>query len=88
MNWIHVVIPVYNAVLYLRETVESVLKQPYKRIDIVLVDDGSTDGTSELCDEIANTEERVNVIHQINSGVSVARNRGIEYFLNQGSIGS
>lgn len=56
MNKIHVVIPVYNAVSYLVETVKSVLNQPYKDIDIVLVDDGSNDGSSELCDIISNIE--------------------------------
>ena len=53
MSKIHVVIPVYNAKKYLQQAVDSVLDQPYKGIDIVLVDDGSTDGSAELCDEIA-----------------------------------
>ena len=83
MNYIHVIIPVYNAKKYLRDTVQSVLNQPYKGIDIVLVDDGSTDGSSALCDEIALLEDRVAVMHQKNSGVSVARNAGIEYMLSR-----
>lgn len=81
MSKIHVVIPVYNAKKYLQQAVDSVLDQPYKGIDIVLVDDGSTDGSAELCDEIAQREERVNVIHQANGGVSSARNTGIEHVL-------
>lgn len=81
--WIHVVIPVYNAKKYLKEAVDSVLGQPYRAIDIVLVDDGSTDGSSELCDEIARGCDRIHVIHQANGGVSKARNTGIEYILSQ-----
>lgn len=81
MSKIHVIIPVYNAKKFLREAVDSVLNQPYKGIDIVLVNDGSTDGSAELCDEIAANKERVSVIHQENGGVSRARNTGIEYAL-------
>lgn len=80
-TWIHVVIPVYNAKKYLKEAVDSVLNQPYQAIDIVLVDDGSTDGSTELCDEIARGCDRIHVIHQANGGVSRARNTGIEYIL-------
>ena len=83
MSKIHVIIPVYNAKKFLREAVDSVLNQPYKGIDIVLVNDGSTDGSAELCDEIAANEERVSVIHQANTGVSAARNAGIECVLKQ-----
>lgn len=85
MPQIHVIIPVYNAKKFLRQAVDSVLNQPYKGIDIVLVNDGSTDGSAELCDEIATREERVNVLHQKNSGVSVARNAGIELVLKNGT---
>ena len=88
MTKIHVIIPVYNAKKYLREAVDSVLNQPYKNIDIVLVNDGSTDGSAELCDEIVKKEERVSVIHQTNTGVSAARNAGIEFVLNKGIEGA
>lgn len=81
MNQIHVVIPVYNAKPYLREAVNSVLNQPYKGIDIILVDDGSTDGSGALCDMLAAENSRISVIHQENSGVSAARNAGIEAVL-------
>ena len=87
MALIHVVIPVYNAKRFLEETVASVLNQPCKDIDIVLVNDGSADGSAALCDEISAREERVSVIHQENSGVSVARNVGIEYFLSNKTEG-
>lgn len=82
MSFLHVVIPVYNAAPFLRETVASVLNQPYQGIEIVLVDDGSTDGSGRLCDELAAQNDRVTVIHQENAGVSAARNVGIRHFLD------
>lgn len=82
-TWIHVVIPVYNAKKYLKEAVCSVLEQPYCAIRIVLVDDGSTDGSSQLCDELATEFDRIHVIHQANAGVSTARNTGIEFVLRE-----
>lgn len=79
---LYVVIPVYNAKEYLQTAVDSVLGQPYQKISIVLVDDGSTDGSSQLCDELAQENNRVTVLHQKNAGVSAARNAGIEYVLS------
>lgn len=73
-----VIVPVYNTRAYLRECFDSLLSQHYSNIEIVVVDDGSTDGSAELCDEYANHESRVKVYHQQNSGVSSARNLGIE----------
>lgn len=84
MAKIHVIIPVYNAEAYLQEAVDSVLSQPYKGIDIVLVNDGSTDKSAKLCNEIATHEDRVYVIHKENGGVASARNAGIEYVLQKG----
>ena len=81
MALIHVIIPVYNAEAYLRQTVASVLEQPSGDIDIVLVNDGSTDGSVSICDELAANQSRIHVIHQKNAGVSAARNAGIEHFL-------
>lgn len=62
-----VVIPVFNCKGYIREAVDSVLGQPYQKISIVLVDDGSTDGSGQLCDEIAKESNRVTVLHQKNA---------------------
>ena len=81
-----VVIPVYNAKKYLYEAVSSVLNQKYKKIEIILIDDGSCDGSSEICDNLAQRSERIFVIHQKNSGVSAARNAGIDYVLNKYDI--
>lgn len=81
---IFVIIPVYNAEKYLQQAVDSVLNQPFKNIQIVLVNDGSIDGSALLCNQIAEKEERVSVIHQENQGAAIARNSGIEYVLEIG----
>ena len=78
---IGVIIPVYNCREYLRQAVESVISQPYQRIKVILVDDGSTDGSSLLCDELANQNERIKVLHQSNRGVAEAGNEGLRYIL-------
>jgi len=74
---VSVVIPVYNVKPYLERCVNSVLRQTYKDLEIILVDDGSTDGSGELCDDIATRDHRIRVIHQENQGLSGARNAGI-----------
>ncbi len=72
-----VVIPVYQAKRDLERCVLSWLVQTEKELELILVDDGSTDGSAELCDKLAGSHTRVRVIHQSNSGVSAARNAGI-----------
>lgn len=81
MAFIYVIIPCYNVEAYLEQAVASVLGQPYKGMEVVLVDDGSPGKTPQLCDEIAEREPRVHVLHQENGGVARARNKGIEYVL-------
>ena len=76
---VSVVIPVYNVKPYLERCVRSVLSQTYKDLEIILVDDGSTDGSGDLCDQIAAGESRITVIHQQNQGLSGARNTGIRH---------
>ena len=75
---ISVIIPVYNTENWLRECVESVLSQTYQNLEILLIDDGSTDSSSILCDSYAQTYEQVKVYHQINQGLSAARNTGLD----------
>lgn len=75
---VSVIIPVYNVKPYLERCVKSVLRQTYKDIEVILVDDGSKDGSGELCDQIALTDKRIYVIHQANQGLSGARNTGIQ----------
>ncbi len=72
-----VIIPVYNISAYLEECVQSVLRQTYVDYEIILVDDGSTDGSSLLCDEFSAHDARIRVIHKENGGLSDARNAGL-----------
>lgn len=73
---ISVIIPVYNVEKYLRQCVDSVLAQTYQNIEIILVDDGSTDNSGEICEDYTSKDKRIKVIHQKNAGLSEARNRG------------
>lgn len=73
-----VVVPVYNMAQYLERAVETLLKQTYKDIEIILVDDGSTDNGPELCDQLAEKYDIIRTIHKENGGLSSARNCGIE----------
>ncbi len=75
---ISVVIPVYNVEAYLRECVDSVLDQTFQDFEIILVDDGATDSSGAICDEYAQKDERIRVIHQPNGGLSAARNTGLD----------
>ena len=75
---ISVIIPVYNVKPYLRMCADSVFSQTFRNLEIIFVDDGSTDGSGELCDELAAEDPRVRVIHQENGGLSAARNTGID----------
>lgn len=72
-----VIVPVYNAKKYLTECTESILDQTFHDLELILVDDGSTDGSGELCDEIASGDSRVTVLHQRNAGVTKARKEGL-----------
>lgn len=73
-----IIVPVYNILEYLPRCVHSISTQTYRNLEILLVDDGSTDGTGELCDELATEDERIRVIHKENGGSSSARNLAIE----------
>lgn len=75
---ISVIIPVYNVEKYLKNCLDSVIKQTYNNIEIILVDDGSPDNCPDICDEYASKDTRINVIHKQNGGLSDARNVGIE----------
>ena len=75
---ISVIVPVYNASRYLRRCVESIINQTYQQLEIILIDDGSTDESSSICYEYANKDKRVTVIHKENGGVSSARNMGMD----------
>lgn len=75
---VSIIVPVHNVTQYIARCVESLQNQEYSDIEIILVDDGSTDSSGCICDRYANADARIKVIHQENSGVSSARNTGIK----------
>ena len=75
---ISIIVPVYNSEEYLRLCIESVINQSYKNIEIILINDGSTDNSGEICNTYANNDNRIRVIHTKNNGPATARNIGIE----------
>ena len=78
MPIISVIIPVYNIEAYLKKCIDCVLEQTLRDIEIILVDDGSTDGSGVICDEYSQIDDRIKVIHKVNQGLSCARNDGIK----------
>ena len=79
MAMVSVIVPVYNVEKYLHRCVDSILAQMFTDFELILVDDGSTDNCGAICDEYAQKDSRVHVIHQENSGLSAARNAGIDW---------
>ena len=75
---ISIIVPVYKVEKYLEKCVNSILKQTYTNLEIILVDDGSPDKCGQLCDELAKTDDRIKVFHKENGGLSDARNYGVE----------
>lgn len=75
---ISIIIPVYNVEKYLRSCLDSIIEQSYKNIEVILINDGSTDSSAKICDEYALKDFRIKVVHKKNEGVSSARNIGIE----------
>lgn len=74
---ISVIVPVYNVAQYLPQCMDSILSQDYEKLEVILIDDGSTDNSGELCDAYARRDSRVRVIHQTNSGAAAAKNTGL-----------
>ena len=75
---VSIIVPIYNSGLYLEKCIESIIDQTYRDIEIILVDDGSTDNSREICQYYAQRDNRVKLVSQTNKGVSSARNAGIE----------
>lgn len=75
---VSIIIPVYNVSEYLRRGLDSVLSQSFQDFEVILVDDGSTDASGKMCDEYADSDSRIQVIHKENGGVSSARNAGLD----------
>jgi len=75
---ISIIVPIYNVDKYLNKCIESILNQTYTNLEIILIDDGSTDDSGKICDEYAEKDDRIIVIHKENGGVSSARNEGLK----------
>lgn len=75
---ISVIVPIYNVEKYLQECLDSIINQTYKNLEIILVDDGSTDNSGIICNEYAKKDNRIKVIHKKNGGLSSARNAGMD----------
>lgn len=73
-----IVIPIYNKEAYVEVCLKSLLEQDFQDFELIAVDDGSTDGSGDLCDRMAAKDQRIRVIHQKNGGVTAARRRGVE----------
>lgn len=76
---VSVIVPVYNVANYVCKSVESICKQTYSNISILLIDDGSNDGSEKICDNLASQDNRISVIHKENSGIADTRNVGLKY---------
>lgn len=78
-NKICVIVPIYNTESYVKDCINSILAQTFNDLEILLIDDGSTDNCGKICDEYAESDDRIVVIHQANKGVAIARNAGIDW---------
>lgn len=77
-NQVSIIVPVYNTENYLNDCIQSIRNQTYENIEVILINDGSTDTSGVICDEFADKDSRIKVSHQNNSGPSISRNKGIE----------
>ena len=75
---VSVIVPVYNVARYVKKCINSLTEQAYKKLEIIVVDDGATDNSGEICDELAKHDKRITVYHKMNGGLSRARNFGIK----------
>ena len=78
MRKISIIVPVYQAEKYISKCIESIVNQAYKNLEIILIDDGSTDSSGEICDRYGERDKRIVVVHNPNKGVSDARNCGMD----------
>ena len=75
---ISVIIPIYNSEKYIKKCIESIINQTYKNIEVILINDGSTDNSEEICNQYASEDGRIKVINTTNKGVSASRNIGLK----------
>lgn len=78
MTLVSVIVPVYNVEKYMRKCIDSIINQTYTNLEIILVDDGALDRSGEICDEYAQIDPRIKVLHKKNGGLASARNAGIK----------
>lgn len=77
MTTVSVIVPIYNGIQYIHRCIDSILSQSFRDFELIIVDDGSSDGSEKICDDYAALDSRVRVIHKLNGGVSNARNVGL-----------
>ncbi|MCP1382040.1 glycosyltransferase [Runella salmonicolor] len=80
---ISIIVPVYNAQYFLERCINSIIEQPFKDLEIILINDGSTDRSGEMCDEFAKRDSRIRVLHQTNKGISYTRQFGIDHSVGE-----
>ena len=80
---VSVIVPVYRTLEWLARCVQSITGQTYKNLEIILVDDGSTDESGKICDQYSEIDSRIHVIHKKNGGLSDARNVGLDYAVGE-----
>ena len=80
---VSVIVPVYNVADYLPQCIDSIVRQTYTRLEVLLVDDGSTDSSGDICDQWAARDARIRVIHKLNGGLSDARNAALDVMTGQ-----
>lgn len=78
-----IIVPVYNAENQIKKCIDSILCQNMEEIEVVIVDDGSTDNSGRICDKYAQQDKRIRVIHKKNEGVSIARNTGLDVVVGE-----
>lgn len=78
MEKVSVIVPVYNNEKYVETCIRSICQQTYQNLEILVINDGSTDGSRQILERMAEKDKRIRLIHQENAGVSAARNKGIE----------
>ena len=78
-NLVSIIVPVYNIEKYINRCIDSIIKQSYKKIEVIIIDDGSTDNSSKIIDNYPQKDSRIKVIHKENGGLSSARNEGMKY---------
>ena len=82
-NKISIIVPIYNSERFIADCIESLINQTYQNIEIILIDDGSSDNSYEICKKYQSLDSRIILISQVNSGVSIARNKGIKVATGQ-----